>query len=97
MADEVKKMRAGDTTAQATWEIIQEYFQSAIRTVYAEYSCRTIIIGGRGVDDLDYYLGNWQPPCPVVPAKLGEQAGLYGAIRIGLDIYDEENKEWDEK
>lgn len=80
-----KGVRIGNGDASAVWEQIQTYMRQCIEAIHATYTCRKIIVAGRGVADLEYYLGEYQPPCPVVPATLGEDAGLYGAAQLAYD------------
>jgi glucokinase len=100
LSDLAKKVRTGDADAVEVWSIISYYFTQSIRAIFDTYSCRMIIVGGRGVHDLQYYQSEEKLPCPVVPAVLGENAGLYGAARIALDAHEDtveaEAKDWDE-
>jgi glucokinase len=95
MAEEAKKVRAGDKEAIAVWQTIAHFFIKVVRALYDEYRCKAIIIGGIGSRDLEYYLQE-QPPCPVLAAQLGEKAGVYGATRIALDLWEDSQKDWDE-
>lgn len=90
-----EQVRVGDENAAALWKQISYYFIQCIRAVYSAYSCKLIIIGGVGSNDLKYFLQD-EPPCPVVAAKLGEMAGVYGAAALAVDLYREETVEdWD--
>jgi glucokinase len=96
MAKLAAGVRKGDEEAQRIWGIISQYFYQCLRTIHDTYSCKQVIIGGRGVNDLEYYLQDGTPPCPVLPAELGELAGVYGAARLALDILEEEqDSEWE--
>ena len=97
LAEEAKRVTKGDTQSIEVWGYIAEYFHLCLESVFAEYRCKTIIIAGKGVQNLPLYLGDKQPPCPVIAAALGEQAGIFGAARLALDIYEEDKKEWYER
>lgn len=91
LAEMAKLIRKGDPEAKEVWEQIGYYFALVIRKVFSEYNCKAILIAGVGSQDLEYYLQDFTPPCPVLAAKLGGEAGLYGAARLGIDLYLEEN------
>ena len=97
LADEARRAANDDLQSMEIWGYISEYFHLCLESVYAEYRCKTIIIGGKGSQNLALYLGNQKPPCPVIVAGLGEKAGLFGAARLALDIYEEDKKEWYER
>lgn len=96
LAEMAEKVRTGDAEAQEFWDIVSHAFHQCVRAIHQVYSCRMIVVGGRGVADLAYYLGSEEPACPVVPAELGSNAGIVGAARIALDLATEEAKDWDE-
>ncbi len=88
--------KAGEAEAVGVFETISHYFLQSIRTIHATFNCRQILVGGKGSKDLDLYLQD-TPPCPVHPAKLMEDAGIYGAARLALDLneaIEEEDAEW---
>jgi glucokinase len=89
-----EKVRKGDKDANDVWKQISYYFIQSIRAIYMTYSCRVIIVGGIGAEDLEYYLQE-EPPCPVIAATLGGKAGMYGAAQLALDVYTEEQKDWE--
>lgn len=97
LADEAQRAGKGEAQSLEIWGYIAEYFHLCLESVYAEYRCKTIIIAGKGVRNLSLYLGDKPPPCPVIAAVLGEQAGIFGAARLALDIYEEDKKEWYER
>ena len=97
LADEAEHAARSESQSLEVWGYISEYFHLCLESIYAEYQCRTIIVGGKGSRDLSRYLGSQEPPCPVIPAALGEQAGVFGAARLALDIYEEDKKEWYER
>lgn len=97
LGQEAKAAKKGVSESIELWHEISDYFHACLESIYAEYSCKQILIGGKGVQDLDLYLGEHTPPCPVSAAQLGEKAGLYGAARLALDIYEETKKEWYER
>ncbi|MEI8004222.1 MAG: ROK family protein [Methanothrix sp.] len=84
--------RAGDPELTGFVSIIAENFMTSLRAIHEVYSCKLMIIGGKGLHNLDLYLGA-NPPCQVVPAVLGEQAGIYGAARLALDALEMEQLE----
>jgi len=91
-----EKVREGDENAVATWEQISYYFIQCVRVIYATYSCKLMIVGGVGGNDLKYYLGKYEAPCPIVAAKLGTAAGVYGAAALAIDLHrDETDEDWD--
>ena len=94
LADISQKVRTCDKESIELWREIASFFSLCLRAVQDQYSCRNIIIGGIGSKDLEFYLQD-EPPCPVIAAQFGEKAGLYGASRIGLDLYnDEKDSTW---
>jgi len=95
LAEEAKNVHLGSPEAKKVWRTIADFFINTVRALYDEYHCKAIIIAGKGVRDLEYYSQD-PTPCPVIPAKLGELAGLYGAGRIALDLWEENQKDWDE-
>lgn len=96
LAEEATKIRKNDPEAKKVWRTIADFFILTIRAVHDEYHCKNIIIGGKGGKDLEFYLQD-TPPCPVIPAVLGEKAGVIGAARIALDLWEESQKDWDEE
>lgn len=88
LAEIARLTKAGDPEALGLWKRISQYFIAGIRVVHDQFQCEAIIIGGKGSQDLELYLQD-TPPCPVLAAKLGGEAGLYGAARIGMDHYAE--------
>lgn len=90
-----EKAEHGDAEALDTWHVISDYFQECVRAVHDQYSSKVIIIGGKGCKDLPLYLGNHEYPCPIIPAALGSEAGIYGAARLALDLYDEQQTDWE--
>jgi glucokinase len=89
------QVRRGDNEAIEIWHAISYYFIQCMQAVYNQYSCKRIIIGGIGSNDLAHYLQD-PPPCEIVAAKLGELAGIYGAARLAMDYYeDEQNPDWE--
>jgi glucokinase len=92
----VASAKAGEEEAVGVFETISHYFLQAIQAIHYTYHCRQILVGGKGCNDLGLYLqGN--PPCPVHAAKLGEEAGIYGAARLALDLnemIEEDDAEW---
>ncbi|HSI20765.1 MAG TPA: ROK family protein [Verrucomicrobiae bacterium] len=97
LAEMSGRTQKDDTDATEFWQILQHAFHQCIRAIHEAYGCRMIIVGGRGVKDLPLYLGGNPTPCPVIPAKLGPDAGLYGAARLGFDAVEEDAKDWDEE
>ncbi len=89
-------MRAEKPDAEEFWGYVHEAFMQCIRAIYDAYNCRMIIVGGRGVADLNFYLAGTKTPCPIIPAYFGAQSGLYGAARLALDAAEESGKDWDE-
>lgn len=83
-----ENVRKKDEEATEIWQTIAYYFMQCLRAIYDVYSCKMIIVGGRGIHDLEYYLTE-MPPCPVVKAELGEEAGLVGAGRLAWDAYED--------
>lgn len=86
-------VRKGDAEAIDFWKEVSQLFLRCIRTVHAEFSCKNIIVGGVGGQDLSYYLQD-TPPCPVITAALGQKAGLYGAVRVGMDYFENYHGDW---
>lgn len=82
------KVREGSQEAREVWKQISYYFILCMRAIKTLFDCETILIGGVGSKDLKYYLQE-EPPCPVIPARLGEKAGVYGAARIAIDLVKE--------
>lgn len=96
MADIAHGVRAGDKESLEIWEEISYFFEISIKAIHATYYCKNIIIGGRGVNDLEFYMGDKKYPCPILPATLKEKAGLYGAARVAIDLYEADNQtDWD--
>ncbi len=100
LADMAQRVRKGDKEAVEVWQDISYFFLEVVKAIHAEYACKNIIVGGIGASDLKYYLQD-EPPCQVVAAKLGEEAALYGAARLAIDVYldkeereEQETKEW---
>lgn len=87
MEEIIAKARAGEEEALEIVEIISQHLMTCLRAVYEVFSCKRIIIGGKGMNNLDLYLKK-NVPCPVMPAMLGEQAGIYGAARLALDALE---------
>lgn len=71
--------RRGSREALLAWEPIQEITHRCLAVVAATYAPERIIFGGKGGKDLEWYLGEQEPPVAVVAAALGERAGLLGA------------------
>lgn len=90
-----EKGHAGDPEALEIWKTISYYFLQSMRAIHATYGCNTIIIGGHGVRQLDLYMGTHEFPCPIIPSKLETLANVYGAVRIGMDAYEEDQKDWE--
>jgi glucokinase len=97
LAEMVKLAKEEDPDALEFWDFVQEAFSTVVQAIYNAYGTKMIIVGGRGAADLPLYLGTTTTPCPVVPAKLGAEAGLFGAGRIALDAAEEAAKDWDEE
>lgn len=92
-----KGAHAGDEEYVELFKQISYYFKRCIQAVYDTYRCKRVIIGGKGVKDIDLYIDSQSLPCPVVPAKTGEEAGIFGAARLALDLFEldeEEAEEW---
>ena len=87
LREEAEKVRAGDPDSVAVWQNIAHFFIQVVRVVHDHYQPRTIIIGGIGGKDLEFYL-QAKPPCRVISGKLGPAAGIMGAARIALDLLD---------
>lgn len=81
-----EQVRKNDEEAKEIWHVISYYFIQCIKEIQTHYGCNTIIIGGVGAKDLDYYLQD-PAPCRIIAAELGEEAALYGAARLAIDIY----------
>lgn len=90
LADVSLRAHQGDKAALKIWSNISELFVKSIQVIENIYGCRNIIIGGKGSKDLDLYLNGFNPPCPVLVAELGEKAGIYGAARLAIDLYEEQ-------
>lgn len=88
-------VRKHNEDAVEIWKTISYYFLQSVRAIYDVYACKLIMVGGKGMHDLEYYLQDEKTPCPVVKASLGEEAGLVGAARLAWDAY--EDKLADEK
>lgn len=76
--------RRGNRELLQAWHPIQELMQRSLAVLVATYTPERIIVGGKGGKDLEWYLGETPPPVPVVPAVLGERAGLLGAAKLVL-------------
>jgi glucokinase len=87
MSELVSQVKKGEAEALELFETISYYFTESMRAIFDTYSCKLLVIGGKGALDLDLYYRT-ELPCPVVPASLGEQAGIVGAARIALDLYE---------
>ncbi|MEI6477521.1 MAG: ROK family protein [bacterium] len=94
LAHESEAVRTGDQDSKEVWHAISYFFIQCIQAIYGEYHCDTIIVGGVGSRDLDHYLQD-PAPCKVIAAKLGEEAGIYGAGRLAIDAYQESLKDWE--
>lgn len=95
LGDCATKVRENDEEAVEIWYAISYFFIQCIREIYTRYHCKTIIVGGVGSKDLQYYLQD-EPPCPVIAATLGAEAGMIGAIRLAIDEHDLSiNKVWE--
>jgi glucokinase len=92
LAEIAQAVRKDDPEATDIWKRISYYFIKGVRAIHDTYSCRTIVVGGIGYQDLKYYLQD-RPPCEVVPAALGEKAGIYGAARLAIDAYQDDHDE----
>jgi glucokinase len=90
-----ERVRKNDAEAIEFWQHVSFACMKCLRALVASYGSSAIIIGGVGVHDLEYYVQE-SPPCPVIPATLGEQAALYGMARIAFDELEEADKDWDE-
>lgn len=90
----------GNEEALELWKTISYYFLLSVRAIADIYSCKRIIVGGGGAKDLEFYLQD-PPPCSVVAAELGTEAGLVGAARLAWDAFEEvasakkAEEEWD--
>lgn len=87
-----QRVRKDDSEAQEIWKDISYFFIQCMKAIYDTYTCKNIIVGGIGSKDLDYYLQD-DPPCTILSAELGSKAGVYGAARLAIDLYDEEMDE----
>ena len=96
MAELAKDGHAGKEEALEIWKIISGYFHESLRAIQDNWQTKQIVIGGKGASDLALYLGEYTPPFPVVAAQLAEQAGVIGAARLALDIFEDTQKTWDE-
>lgn len=97
LAELSKDGHAGDAEALEVWELISHAFHHSIDVIIATYGSRMVIIGGTGYKDLDLYLGNAKPTVEVLAAKLGNEAGVFGAARLAWDAAREHAKDWDEE
>ena len=88
--------KAGGEEALEVWAMISQYFYNSLGVLQSIWNTKQVIIGGKGAADLTLYIGNFTPPCPVLAAQLGEQAGLVGAARLALDLFEDAQKAWDE-
>jgi glucokinase len=99
MADLAADARKGKADALETWKIISYYFIECIHAIQTTYSPKMIVIGGKGAADLEYYFQD-SASCQIVPAKLGEEAGIVGAALLAVDALEESENEasadWDE-
>ena len=96
VAELAKGTAAGKEDDVEIFTTISYYFIQCIRAIYDVFHCKMIIVGGQAADELELYLRE-SPPCPVIPAQLGELAGAIGAARLALDVAearDEEQAEW---
>ncbi len=89
LAEIAEQVRQGDREAEEIWHAISYFFIQCMRAIQLEYSCDAIVIGGIGSKDFPYYLQD-PTPCSVLPAKLLDKAGIYGAARLALDAYEAE-------
>lgn len=96
MAELSKDGHAGKKEALEIWTIISGYFHESLKAIQDTWQTKQIVVGGKGASDLSLYLGEYTPPFPVVAAQLGEQAGVIGAARLALDIFEDTQKTWDE-
>lgn len=87
MNEVVVGARKGDAEMVDLFTQISHYFLQSVRAIHNIYNCKMILVGGIGSKDLDLYLQD-TPPCPVLPAKLGENAGILGAARLAWDAYE---------
>ncbi len=91
--------RKHDKDALEIWDIIAYYFSECVQAIYSTYSCKLILVGGRGAHDLEFYMEG-EMPCPIAAATLGEQAALVGAARLAFDAIENVEAEvargWDE-
>lgn len=92
MGDLVARARKGDAEAIETFKIIAHYFIQCVRTLYDTYHNKLLLVGGKGCKDLDLYLQE-SAPCEIRPTQLGEAAGIIGAARLALDLYEQEQKD----
>jgi glucokinase len=96
LAEVSKLARKGDPEALEIWNIIGDFFFVSVRAIFDTFACKNLIVGGKGVHDLELYKGTHSFPCAIIPAALGELAGIYGAARLALDIYEEDqNEDWE--
>ena len=99
MHELVAAAKKKDEEALEVWKVISYYFDEAIEAIYSTFRCKMIIVGGKGLHDLEMYMQN-PTPCPVIPAALGEDAALIGAARLAFDALDKSiedaKRDWDE-
>lgn len=76
--------RRGNRESLRAWVPIQELTHRCLAVLADTYAPERIIIGGKGGKDLEWYVGEAETPVPVVPAALGERAGLLGAAKLVL-------------
>ncbi len=87
LKEQVALARKDDTESLEIWAQIQEYMDRCLGALENTYNCETILVGGVASNDLDLYLGDHELPCKVIPTKLGELSGLYGAAQLALDAW----------
>ena len=92
LSEIAKGAREGDLKAKRVWKQISYYFLQSMRAVHDHFHCEAIIIGGIGSRDLAYYLQD-EPPCPIVAAKLGGKAGMYGAAQLAIALCEQRRLE----
>jgi glucokinase len=92
-----EQVRTGNPEAVEFWSYAQHAFAQCARTIHQVYGCHIIIVGGKGMTDLEYYVGEQDMPCPVVPATLGSDSGLFGAAQLAFEAATVAAKDWDEE